>query len=54
MCVTVAVFISLLQGKEEHPNAIEIGDIDFSTTRTFNVATLGTIAILIALYATWW
>ncbi|WP_218309352.1 sodium/sugar symporter [Alteromonas antoniana] len=54
LCVGLAVMVSLLEKKEEHPNAVELSEVDFATTKGFNVATLAVIIILVAFYTTWW
>ena len=54
LCVAIAVLISLGQGNRVQPDAIDLGDIDFSTSRGFNVAGIAVALILAALYATWW
>ena len=53
-CTGLAVALSLLTGKGEHSKAIHLGEIDFSTAKSFNVATLGVVLILSALYIIWW
>lgn len=54
LCVLIAVVVSLLEGKERHEHAIELGHIDFRTSGGFNAAGVAISLILIALYATWW
>ena len=54
LCIGTGVLISILQGREEHPDAIDYADVDISTRRSFNVAALGVLLMLAALYATWW
>lgn len=54
LCAAVAVVISLVEDKGRHPQAIQLGDIDFSSSRSFNLATVAVSLILVALYATWW
>ena len=54
LCTAIAVVISVLQGNEDQPGSVDLGDIDFSTTRGFNVAGVAVALILAALYATWW
>lgn len=54
LCVGLAVIVSLLEKKEEHPNAVELSDVNFGTTKGFNVATLAVVIILVAFYTTWW
>ncbi len=54
ICTAVAIAISMLQRKEDQPGSIELSDIDFTTSRGFNVAGFAVTLILAALYATWW
>ena len=53
-CVAIGVLVSYAQGAEEHPDAIDYEEVDTSTSRGFNLASLVIILILTALYATWW
>jgi SSS family solute:Na+ symporter len=52
-CVAIAVVISLLE-KRPQPGAVHLGDIEFATTRSFNVSALAVVVMLVALYGTWW
>jgi SSS family solute:Na+ symporter len=54
ICLALAIIISLIGKKEEHAQAVNIDEMDFSTSRSFNVQATIIILILIALYATWW
>lgn len=54
LCALIAVVISLLENKGRQEHAIHLGDIDFHTSRGFNLAGVAVSLILIALYATWW
>ena len=54
LCTVLAIVISIAQGNKDQPDAIDLGDIDFTTTRGFNVAGVSVALILAALYATWW
>jgi SSS family solute:Na+ symporter len=54
LCTAIAIVISVLQSKQDQPGAVDLGDIDFSTTRGFNAAGVAVALILIALYAVWW
>jgi SSS family solute:Na+ symporter len=54
LCTAIAVVISVLQSNQDQPGAVDLGDIDFSTTRGFNAAGVAVALILIALYAVWW
>lgn len=53
-CLGLGIVISLMEKKGVQENAVDTKDIDFSTTQSFNVASIGVVLILIALYATWW
>jgi solute:Na+ symporter, SSS family len=54
MRMGLAVVITLLSGAQTQEKAIDLEEIDFSTTTGFNLASLAVVLILIALYATWW
>ena len=54
MCIATGVVISLVQGAESHPDAIDYEDVDTHTTTGFNLAAFVIVLMLIALYATWW
>jgi len=54
LCVLLGMLVSRMQGTEAHPDAIEYGEVDTSTSAGFNWATLVIILILMGLYATWW
>jgi len=54
LCVVTGVVLSLLQGAEDHPDAIQYQDVDTMTTAGFNWAALGIVLMLTALYVTWW
>ena len=40
--------------KDTNVQTVALGDIDFTTSKSFNMATVATILVVIALYATWW
>ena len=54
LCVGLAVVISLTQSKEAHPNAVDVNDVDFTTSKGFNVSTIAVVVMLVALYSAWW
>ena len=54
ICLALAVTISLCEKQESHSQAVNIKDVDFSTSRSFNIQSVIIILILIALYTTWW
>jgi SSS family solute:Na+ symporter len=53
-CTALAIIISLMSEQRQHPEAVDVKDIDFSTSSSFNIATVATVLILIAFYTTWW
>jgi solute:Na+ symporter, SSS family len=54
ICLGLAVVISLLEKPKPKTSTIEVADVDYSTTTGYYVATIAVVAILCALYATWW
>ena len=52
--LVLAAIVSLAKPQAAVDNRIVTRDLDYSTSRSFNILGLGVIAILIALYATWW
>jgi len=54
VCTVMAIVVSLMGKKETQTEAVALTDMDFSTSRTFNLQAGLIILILIALYATWW
>jgi SSS family solute:Na+ symporter len=54
LALVLAVVVSLLTPPPGARNLIETDQVTYRTSSTFNVASLGVIVILIALYATWW
>ena len=54
LCVVLPIITVFIEKVGEHDNAVQLGDIDFTTTSSFNIATVGIVLILTTLYATWW
>ena len=54
LCTALAVGISLMGKKQEHAEIVDLKEIDFSTSKSFNIAALATVLILIAFYTAWW
>ncbi|MFV0625639.1 sodium/sugar symporter [Sphingomonas sp. ac-8] len=52
--LVLAMLVSVARPAGAEANRIQSGDVDYHTTASFNVAALGVVLILIALYATWW
>jgi solute:Na+ symporter, SSS family len=53
LCLAAAMLVSLLQPKPK-TSTIEVADVDYSTSTGYLIATIVVVAILCALYATWW
>ena len=53
-CCLLAVLVTYIGGAKEQSNAIHLDDISFKTTSGFNIASVGVVLILVAIYATWW
>jgi hypothetical protein len=55
VCLALAIIVSLLQPKSKaKATTVDLKEIDYSTSTSFNLASLVVIAILIALYAVFW
>ena len=54
ICLATAIGVTLAQRKGAHARAVDCGDIDFGTSRSFNLWSAVVAAILIALYWLWW
>jgi SSS family solute:Na+ symporter len=54
ICLGSAIVVSLMQKPKPQSSTIEVSGIDYSTSAGFNIAGVAIVAILVALYATWW
>ena len=59
LCLLLCFLVSKLfkaheRDSQDRSECVQLGDVNFATTTGFNVAALGVVVILIALYATWW
>ena len=54
ICLGLAIIASLLQKPKPETVTVDVTNIDYSTSMSFKIASGAIIAILIALYATWW
>lgn len=52
-CAALAVVVSLAE-RHKAPAMESVGQVDFSTSASFNAAAAATTLVLIAFYATWW
>jgi SSS family solute:Na+ symporter len=54
LCALLAIVVSLMEHKKEQSKVIELSDVDFNTSRGYNIAGIAVALILIGQYATWW
>lgn len=54
LCLLLAVVVSVIESKAAHKNAVALGDINFATSKGYNMATVAVVLILIAFYTVWW
>lgn len=52
--LALGVVVSLVRPQAAAANHVVTDDVDYATAASFNVAAVGVVAILVALYATWW
>ena len=52
--LVLAMIVSLIRPGTANRNRIDTANVDYATRSSFNIAAVGVILILIALYATWW
>jgi len=50
----LAVIVVIVQGNKVHEKAVDLGSINFKTSKAFNVNTLVIALILAAFYTIWW
>jgi SSS family solute:Na+ symporter len=54
LTLAAAIIVSLVAPQKKEVNVVTLEGVSYKTTTGFNIAGLGVILILIALYATWW
>jgi SSS family solute:Na+ symporter len=54
LALVLAVVFSLLQPAPASANQINTKDVSYQTSTSFNMFSLGVVAILVALYTAWW
>lgn len=52
--VILAVITSVIEGNRDQENSVDLTDVNFSTRTSYNVAAIGVVVILVALYTAWW
>lgn len=54
MCLALCVVVSLFTDSKSSNSSVSLKEVSFATDKGFNVATVGVVIILTALYAAWW
>jgi len=54
ICLGLAVIVSLMQKPKPTTSTIELTAIDYSSSKSYWIASIAIVCILTALYATWW
>lgn len=54
LCMGLAIVVTLFEKSGVQENAVDLNDVNFKTSSTFNIASVGAMLILTAVYATWW
>ncbi|MCF1427287.1 MAG: sodium/sugar symporter [Shewanella sp.] len=54
LCAALAVAVSLMEQNKVQVKAIELADVDFTSSRGYNLAGFTVALILIVYYTTWW
>ena len=54
LCIVMSALVSFIDKPSSHDTSVNIDTINFSTTRTFNIASMGCVIILVIIYGTWW
>ncbi|MBL4827025.1 MAG: sodium/sugar symporter [Spongiibacteraceae bacterium] len=54
LCLVLPIITVWIEKAGEQKNSVHLSDIEFSTSSSFNIASLGIVLILTAFYATWW
>jgi len=54
LCLALCIVVSLAGKIESSSESVDLKEVNFETASGFNIAAIGVILILVALYATWW
>jgi SSS family solute:Na+ symporter len=54
LCLALCVVVSLVSSSKQTDSSVSLSEVSFSTDKSFNMATVGVVIILVALYAAWW
>lgn len=54
LCLGVCIIVSLSARECKQQKGVELSQVEFQTSKGFNIASLGVSLILVALYSAWW
>jgi SSS family solute:Na+ symporter len=54
LCALIAVIVSLAKPQPLSSSAVNLEDVDFSTSTTFNLASIAVVLVLSGFYIAWW
>jgi SSS family solute:Na+ symporter len=54
LCLALCYVVSMAGKPNTSDTSVSLDKISFDTTKSFNVAAVGVVLILTALYTTWW
>ena len=54
LCLALCYVVSIMGKAPQEDNSVNLNEVSFATGKPFNIAAIGVILILTALYATWW
>ena len=54
LCTALVIVVSLVEKKGESDSAVQLHDVEFKTTSSFNVASAAVIILTAAFYIAWW
>lgn len=53
-CLALCYVVSISDNRKVDNQSVDLSDVNFETSKSFNYASLGVVIVLIALYSTWW
>ncbi|GHE88961.1 sodium/sugar symporter [Thalassotalea profundi] len=54
LCLALCYLVSIIGQAPKEDSSVSLTEVSFDTSKPFNIAAIGVILILAALYATWW
>jgi len=54
LCLGLCYLVSIMGKQSNEDSSVSLDTVSFATAKSFNIAAVGVVVILTALYATWW